>query len=208
MVEKRKTAVISAHLPAITPSFFFGGLKLCSKQKPQATSTSRYPPLDVDALPSCSSITFLNPLSTASPAPPLRTHTFLPPFKPSFHRMNSSLPPIPLEHPLPHQHYFPNDISPFSLRYPPPPILPSNPQRPSLSLSSEGRFLAAVSFDGTCSVWRRQRNEAATSAELELELSATLEGHENEVLVLHTSVRLTASCLQLNVVLVCCWTVL
>ncbi|CAN0296038.1 unnamed protein product [Ascophyllum nodosum] len=44
-----------------------------------------------------------------------------------------------------------------------------------------GRFLAAVSFDGTCSVWRRQRNEAATSAELELELSATLEGHENEV---------------------------
>lgn len=41
-----------------------------------------------------------------------------------------------------------------------------------------GRFLAAVSFDGTCSVWQRQRG---TGAELKLDLSTTLEGHENEV---------------------------
>lgn len=48
---------------------------------------------------------------------------------------------------------------------------------------SAGRFLAAVSFDGTCCVWRRQ----AGTAELAWDLTATLEGHENEVL--HNALR-------------------
>ncbi|CAM9660728.1 unnamed protein product [Ectocarpus sp. 4 AP-2014] len=43
-----------------------------------------------------------------------------------------------------------------------------------------GRFIAAVSFDGTCSVWRRQES-TTTAGELAWELTATLEGHENEV---------------------------
>eukprot|EP00903_Cladosiphon_okamuranus_P012809 g11971.t1 len=42
-----------------------------------------------------------------------------------------------------------------------------------------GRFIAAVSFDGTCSIWKRQ--VPTTTGELAWDLTATLEGHENEV---------------------------
>ncbi|CAM9990254.1 unnamed protein product, partial [Hapterophycus canaliculatus] len=43
-----------------------------------------------------------------------------------------------------------------------------------------GVFIAAVSFDGTCSIWRRQSTNAV-AGELTWDLTATLEGHENEV---------------------------
>ncbi|CAN0213034.1 unnamed protein product [Pylaiella littoralis] len=44
-----------------------------------------------------------------------------------------------------------------------------------------GRFIAAVSFDGTCSLWKRQQAATTAAGELAWELTATLEGHENEV---------------------------
>ncbi|KAH8060619.1 hypothetical protein JL722_4730 [Aureococcus anophagefferens] len=47
-----------------------------------------------------------------------------------------------------------------------------------------GRYLAAVSFDGTCCVWRRVDDDGGGGGgggPLEWEIIATLEGHENEV---------------------------
>ena len=47
-----------------------------------------------------------------------------------------------------------------------------------------GRYLAAVSFDGTCCVWRRADDDGGGGGgggPLEWEIIATLEGHENEV---------------------------
>ena len=46
-----------------------------------------------------------------------------------------------------------------------------------------GRYLAAVSFDGTCCVWRRADDGGGGGGggPLEWEIIATLEGHENEV---------------------------
>ena len=63
----------------------------------------------------------------------------------------------------------------------PVPVPTSSSSRPPSPRPYPGRFIAAVSFDGTCCVWRRQSPGEGGGGELSWELTATLEGHENEV---------------------------
>ena len=63
----------------------------------------------------------------------------------------------------------------------PVPVPTSSSSRPPSPRPYPGRFIATVSFDGTCCVWRRQSPGEGGGGELSWELTATLEGHENEV---------------------------